>query len=343
VDDARVETERERPADLGDRLAAWQAAGVIDAPTAARIHAFEGHRPDAGRPPGISVSEVIAYIGTVVLLVGIGFLYGTQYDNLGSAGRLTVLGLVVVAGLVAGELVRRISATGAARRARAAGWTVAAIATATWFAEAFVDAHVLTQASAYPGALSDNSGAIMLGAGIGFVVAVGLLSRAGAGVIAIAAAVLALATVGAFDAYLRTLGPDSSELGWVLAGVVMALLAESITRGHDRRWAREVLRFAAIVPPTIAALALSESSGGDALEYFAAVLALGAFGLALARGSAGFAIGGGIALFIVVNEVGFRHFAQSLGFPVVLIVSGITLFAVAGGLVRLLPRLRRSG
>jgi hypothetical protein len=42
-------------------------------------------------------------------------------------------------------------------------------------------------------------------------------------------------------------------------------------------------------------------------------------------------------------EVGFRHFAESRGFRVVLIVSGITLFAVAGGLVRLLPLLRRSG
>jgi len=343
VDDARVETQRERPADLGDRLAAWQAAGVIDAPTAARIHAFEAQHQDVGRPPGISVSEVIAYIGTVVLLVGVGFLYGTQYDNLGSAGRLTILGLVVVAGLVAGELVRRIGATGAARRARAAGWTVAATATATWFAQAFVDAHVLTQASAYPGASSDNSGAIMLGAGIGFVVAVVLLWRAGAGFIAFAAAVLALATVGAFDAYQRTLPPNNLEFGWVFGGVVLAVLAESITRGHDRRWAREVLRFAAIVPPTIAALVLSFNSGGDGLETFAAVLALGAFGLALVRGSAGFAVAGGVALFIVVNEVGFRHFAQSLGFPVVLIVSGITLFAVAGGLVRLLPRLRRPG
>jgi len=344
VDDARVESEEERlqaALALSDRLAAWQAAGIIDAPTASRIEAFEAQRPVADRPPGISVSEVIAYIGTVVLLVGVGFLYGTQYQNLGSAGRLTVIGLVVAAGLAAGELVRRIGATGAARRARAAGWTVAAIAAATWFAQAFVDAHILTQAPQYAGESPDNSGAIMLGAGIGFVVAAVLLWLGGAGFIAFAAAVLAVTTVGAFDAYQRTLPPNNLEFGWVFGGVVLAALAESVTRGHDRRWAREVLRFAAILPPAIAALVLSFNSGGEDLEMFAAVLALVAFGLALVRGSAGFAIAGGVALFIVVNEVGFRHFAQSLGFPVVLIVSGITLFAVAGGLVRLLPRLRR--
>ncbi len=116
---------------LRDQLAAWQAAGVIDAATAARIEAFEASRPVTDRPTRISVSEVIAYIGTVVLLVGVGFLYGTQYANLGSGGRLVILGLVVAAGLAAGELVKRVGGTGAARRACAAGWTVAAVTTAS--------------------------------------------------------------------------------------------------------------------------------------------------------------------------------------------------------------------
>jgi hypothetical protein len=335
----------DRPATLKERLAAWQAAGIVDATTVARIEAFESERPVADRSPGISVSEVIAYIGTVVLLVGVGFLYGTRYEALGSAGRLTVLGLVVAGGLAAGELVRRMGAAAASRRARAAGWTVAAIASATWFAQAFVDAHVLAQAArnSYEGAPPDTSGSIMLGAGIGFVIASALLTRAGAGFIAVATAALAFTTVGGLDAYEQLPDPNSVELSWVVAAVILAVLAETITRGHDRRWAREILRFAVPLPPVIAALVLSFSSDAQDLEVFAGILALAAFGLALVRGSAGYAIAGGVALFIVVNEVGFRHFAESLGFPVVLIVSGITLFAVAGGLVRLLPRLRRSG
>ncbi len=338
---APTNPEEER---LRNQLAAWQAAGVIDAATAARIEAFEAGRSVSDRPSGISVSEVIAYIGTVVLLVGVGFLYGTQYTALGSGGRLVIIGLVVAAGLAAGELVKRVGATGAARRARAAGWTVAAVAAAVWFSQAFVDANVLTQASRYGYQdQPDTSGSIMLGAAIGFVIAAVLLWRAGAALLAVVTAALASATAGQYDNYARTLPSAGVLVTWLVPAVILAVLSETITSGHERRWAREVLRFAVVLPPTFAALSLSFNADGGALEYFAAVFALAAFGLALARSSAGYAIAGGVALFIVVNEVGFRHFAQSLGFPVVLIVSGITLFAVAGGLVRLLPRLRRRG
>jgi hypothetical protein len=127
-----------------------------------------------------------------------------------------------------------------------------------------------------------------------------------------------------------------------VSAIAVALIGETLTRGHERHWSREVLRFATIIPPAFAALALSGLQDGGALEFLAGFLALLAFGLAYMRSSAGYAIAGGITLFVVVNEVGFRHFAQSVGFPVVLIASGLTLFAVAGGLFGLLPRLRRS-
>jgi hypothetical protein len=136
---------------LRGRLAAWQAAGLVDAATAVRIEAFEAAQPPDQETSGrISASEVVAYIGSVILLVGVGFLYGTQYATLGPPGRLVVIGLVVAAGLAAGELVRRMGATGAARRARSAGWAIAALAAATWFAELFVDNQILTRPASYP-------------------------------------------------------------------------------------------------------------------------------------------------------------------------------------------------
>ena len=335
-------SEEER---VTNRLAAWQAAGLIDSATAERIGAFEAHRSGTERTPGISISEVIAYIGAVVLLVGVGFLYGTQYQTLGSAGRLVLIGLVVVAGEATGLLVRQVGNAGAARRARAAGWTVVAVAAASWFSEVFVDASVLTQAPAYdyPGAPPDTSGSNMLGAAIGFAIAAFLLWRAGSGLIAVAAVALAYTTAGQLDVYTHTMSTANLEVSIAVPAVILAILSETVARGHERRWAREILRFAVVLPPTVSALALSFSADGGYLEYIAVVLALVAFGLARARSSAGYAIAGGVALFIVVNEVGFRHFEQSLGFPVVLIASGITLFAVAGGLVTLLPRLRRRG
>jgi hypothetical protein len=324
---------------LEDRLAAWRAAGLIDEGTAARIAAFEaGQARAAAGGTRIAIGEVIAYVGSVVLLVGLGFLYGTEYAALGSAGRLTLIGLVVVGSLAAGDLVRRAGATDPARRARAAGWAVAALGVAAWFAQAFVDGHVLTRPSAYVGGSPDTTGALMAAAAIGFVVAAALLWRAGAGLLAFAAAFLAYTTVTAFDFYLRTVpNPWAGELTWLTSGAALVLISETIARGSERRWAREVLRFAAMLPPIVAALVFS--SLDTTLELFAGLLSVACLGAAILRGSAGYALAGGIGLFVVVNEVGFRHFANAVGFPVVLIASGVTLLAVAAGLFRFLPLL----
>ncbi len=333
------------PLPIRDRLAAWQAAGIIDAATSARIEAFEAARGPAAPPAAgrITVSEVIAYIGAVVLLVGVGFLYGTQYANLGSPGRLTILALVFIAGLAAGELLHRAGAMGAARRARAAGWSAAALAAAAFIAQLLVDNSILTRPPQYPydGAPPDTSGSLMVAAALGAVIAAVMLWRAGAGLLAFVTAATAYACAGFVDSYARIQTPGwNAELTWLAPAAVLVVLSETITRGPQRLWAREVLRFSAVLPPLITALIFSNVQTALDLELFAGALAALGFGLALLRGSAGYAIAAGVGLFIFVNEVGFRHFSSSLGFPVVLIISGIALFAIAGGLVRILRRLR---
>jgi hypothetical protein len=96
---------------LEDRLAAWKAARLIDDEAAERIAEFEARRaPAVAGESRIGVGEVIAYVGSVVLLVRLGFLYGTEYTALPSGGRLILIGLVVLGGLVAGELVRHVGA-----------------------------------------------------------------------------------------------------------------------------------------------------------------------------------------------------------------------------------------
>jgi hypothetical protein len=324
---------------LADRLDAWRTAGLIDEATAARIAAFEADRArsEAGGS-GIAVGEIIAYAGSVVLLVGIGFLYGIQYAGLGSGGRLALIGAVVLGSLGAGWLVRRAGATEAADRARAAGWAVASLGVAAWFTQAFVDWRVLTHVIGYPGSGVDPNGPLMLGSAIGFVVAAVLLWRAGAWIVALSAGILAYTAAGAFVTYHPTQMPWAVELAWLVPAAVLVLLSETLILGGGRRGARELLRFSAVVPPVVAALVLTQADGS--LEWFAGALSAAALGAAILRGSGGYAVGGGLALFLVVNEVGFRHFAQAVGFPVVLIASGATLLVVAAGLFRLLPRLR---
>lgn len=328
---------------LAERLAAWQAAGLIDAATAGRIAAFEAERASGPDDTGsrINVGEVVAYAGSVVLLVGIAFLYGTEYQGLGSVGRLALIAVVVLGSLAAGELVRRAGATDAARRARAAGWAVAALGVAAWFTQAFVDWHVLTRAAtSYSGSGVDPNGPFLLGCVIGLAVSAVLLWRSGAWIVALSSGIMACSAAGAFVTYRQMQSPWDVELAWLAPAAVLVLLSETLVRGDDRRGARELLRFGVVVPPVVAALVLSQMDGS--LEWFAGALSVAAFGAAILRGGAGYAVGGGLALFFVVDEVGFRHFASSLGFPVVLIASGVTLLVVAAGLFRFLPLLRRN-
>jgi hypothetical protein len=323
---------------LKDHLTAWRAAGIVDAATAARIETFEmSHAVVAPPGDGINPSEVVAYIGSVILLVGLGFLYGTEYRQLGSAGRLVMIGLVIVAGLASGDLVGRLGASAAARRARSAGWAVASLAVAAWFAQAFLDANVLTHRGLLDG-YRDPGGPIMLAAGIGTLVAASLLWRAGAGLIAFVMAVLAYVASAALRGYFTpALGAWPSEAIWLASAVALGLASEVLTVGPERLWAREVVRFAAVLPPIVAALVFSSSD--TTLEFLAGFLVAVAFGCAVIRSSAGYAISAGVALFLLVSEVGARHFAQSLGFPIVLVASGITLILVAAGMFQILPRL----
>ncbi|HZQ50152.1 MAG TPA: DUF2157 domain-containing protein [Candidatus Dormibacteraeota bacterium] len=331
---------------LAERLAAWREAGIVDADTVARISAFEDARPAAPRWAGgrVTVSEVVAYIGAVVLLVGIGFLYGTEYANLGSAGRLIILALVVIPGLAAGTLVERVGGSAAARRARAAGWGVASVAASAFLAQLFVDNNILTRPPQYDyeGASPDTSGSLMVAAALGAVMAAILLWRAGAALLALVTAAGLYTAAGFLDAYLRFSSPGwTAELTWIVPAAAILGLSETITRGIGRTWARELLRFMVILPLLIVTLVISNASQATGIELFAGFVAVAGFGLALTRSSAGYAIAAGIGLFIFVNEVGFRHFSNTLGFPVVLIISGIALFAIAAGLVGILRRLQK--
>ena len=76
---------------LQEDLNRWVAAGLLAADQASRIRAYEMARTDTApaerRGLEITATEVVAYLGAIVVLVGIGFLVATQYQPLGSVGR----------------------------------------------------------------------------------------------------------------------------------------------------------------------------------------------------------------------------------------------------------------
>ncbi len=138
--------------DIGERIAAWQAAGLIDGATADRLRAAEaipaaaavpppepgaaGQPIEAAGPsvaaawfgPGVTIPEVFGYLGAGFLLAA----WSAFVARLAGDGRENVIGAGSIAAAVVLVALGMWLATGDARRSRAAGVaSLAAIAFAT--------------------------------------------------------------------------------------------------------------------------------------------------------------------------------------------------------------------
>src|SRR5437588_3457450 len=110
-----------------DDLRRWETAGLIEAAQAARIREFEAERAAPAAPAGpsavarleVTLTEVVAYAGSIAILVGLGFLLGFQGQQLGAPGRLAIYVLVAAAAFGVGFLLAPGSERPPVRRARA--------------------------------------------------------------------------------------------------------------------------------------------------------------------------------------------------------------------------------
>lgn len=114
--------------DLNEQLRAWHDAGLIDADQVAAIRAFE--RPG---DEGIAVwQEAFGYLGGTLVLSAGGLLLGEFWDALTVPGQLTIFAVVAVVLTVIGYLVpadreaafRRLSSLLLAAGTVATGWLV---------------------------------------------------------------------------------------------------------------------------------------------------------------------------------------------------------------------------
>ena len=209
-------------ADPGAREASDEAAAVVAEPRGLQVTA----------------TEVVAYLGSIVVLVGIGFLYGTQYQQLGSFGRDLILGLVALAALGCGFFMERRSDRPAARRARSAGFFVGISAVFFLATQVLVDGRVLTKLHDYGGGYTsdDTSGDIMAGAAAAFLLAAGLLWRTRAALVALAFAALAYTAMGAFEAGGTPPTTFAGQGGYLLVGAVLLGSAEVLVGRSTRGW-----------------------------------------------------------------------------------------------------------
>lgn len=287
-----------------------------------------------GAGGSITATEVITYAGALVVLVGLGILLGTEYEQLGAVGRLGIPGLVAIAALLA---TRAISGERArARRAQTSLATLAVIAIGFFAGQ--LQAEILggpgpriTQLIGYR--------IILAAALVAAAVAALFLIRLRAGLLA---AVLSLSLLVA--AFL-TLNTQPIPRGWPVEALFLApgaLLVGAAEYGRRQRvvWATEVLAFSGASMAIVTAF-FTADNGNLPLQIFGALLALAAFAASVYRSSAGYAIAGGLGLFAFVIDINARYFGSRLWFTVSLVIAGLVLLGIALLLSRLAPRLRR--
>ncbi len=326
---------------LSGELKRWRAAGLLSSEQAQAIEAFERETggPEPRDQDRLTLVEAFAYLGAIVALAGIAILLVTHYSELGTIGRLGILGLVTGLAVLAAVLLGRTGGGGAVRRARAAALGLFVVGVTALFFQGQVEALGGQLESI---SRQDGTRIWLVSAVAGSLLAAGLLVRTDAGLLA---ALLAIGTYmsGAsflsqvFTSPLASVDPWIGEAVFATCGAILVVGAELSRRGH-RRWSTEILAFAAFLIPPLAAY----TSPPDlvVLELVGGLIAGLAFAAAVLRSSAGYAIAGAVGVFGFVLELELKHFQNSLGFALILITSGLALLAISYLTARLIPRLR---
>src|SRR5438309_994077 len=290
--------------------------------------------PSGGGAGGsITATEVITYAGALVVLVGLGILLSTEYEQLGAVGRLGIPGLVAIAALLA---TRAISGERArARRAQTSLATLAVIAIG------FFAGQLQAEILGGPARITQLIGyrIILVAALVAAAVPALFLIRLRVGLLA---AVLSLSLLVAAFMTLNTQPIPRGRTVEALFLAPGALLVGAAEYGRRQRvvWATEVLAFSGASMAIVTAF-FTADNGNLPLQIFGALLALAAFAASVYRSSAGYAIAGGLGLFAFVIDINARYFGSRLWFTVSLVIAGLVLLGIAQLLSRLLPRLRR--
>ena len=310
---------------LDDRLGTWVRAGVISADQAERIRAFEAPDPaaPATEPSGHSrralVTEVVGYVGAAFALGAVALLVAEYWSDLAAWARVALAALLAVLTIGAGALLHG-STSGAMRRLVGVLWTLGVIAVAWLAGIVAIDVAGVAERwlpTTVGGAAALVAAALLL---IGRHVLVQLagfvaLGSAAAGTLA----ALAPLEPGALAFGTLILG---GSIAWGLAGAggwlgprvsaeatgaAFALIGAQVLTASA--WPRTALAVGIAL-----ALALVTLSVPGARVH---LLAIGAFGL-----------------FVSVPRLVLELFADTLGAPATLLLTGLVLILIAVGLGR---------
>ena len=300
----------------------WVSVGLLTADQASAIEHYEVQRRTRLVPPRISPAiEALAYVGGTLLTVGAGMLISRYWNDMGDAAHLGIVGAAAAGTGVVGAIVGESEPV--ARRLRGFLWALSAggigafvglltfsVLDRTGEPVAFATASAIAFSSAWYWMRRDRPLQHTI-TFIAFVVASGIgiaLSTGGNPSAWIGLAFWMIGTLWAAAAWQRWVPPEI--IGFAL-GAVLTLVGAGIT-GNRFDWLAPLLGLATAIAWTTIGIGMNEV-------------------LALALGV--------IGIFIFMPWTLGRFFGESLGAPVIVMLSGALLL----GIVAMLWRRRSQG
>jgi len=299
---------------IDEQLRRWREAGLIDESTAARIAAFEDSSPAPfSSPARPGLLEALLYLGVAVAGVGTFVLLGDNWEDLRPWARIMALAVPALLAVLAGFVMRASTEPGVVRAGHVA-----------WLAAVGLLAGTIAVVG-NESDLAEQDLLLLAGLGAtGLALALWVLAPSHPQIVAIAAALVLLASgIGAWpDEYNVLVGGLFISL---FGGIALALTeAGMVTPAAAARavfglMAAAGIYFAGLEDDFIIVELLTFAAGGVliALSIWRAVFLYMIYGVGI--------------IFVALVTFIFEHFADTLGAPFALIISGAML--VAGALL----------
>jgi hypothetical protein len=317
---------------VDEHIRRWLAAGVLEAPAAERIRAFEAAEMRAEeRQDRPGVLEVLVYLGVVVAGIGAVFLVGQNWDELETWARISALAVPAGLALLAGWLLQA-SQDPPLERAGQAAWFVAVALAA---GAVLVGANELG-GDDLGGGDSGERNALLAAAmvAVGLSLALWVMSPAHPQVAALAGSIFFLA---------QAIGNWPDEFDTTLAGMTLLVLGLAGLAPAVLGWVGPGSSMRALFG--LLTVAGPYEAGLDGHVQWAEIMtfAVGAWliGLSVWRGHFSLTVVGVAGIFVALVTYVFEHFEDEIGAPVALMVSGGVVVAGVILLVQLRGMVRQ--
>lgn len=325
-------TRPQAPTALRGKLDEWVGADLITADEATAVEQYEATHvvPSPSRLP--LVSEAIGYLGTGLVIAAVGLVIGQRWDDINTAGRIATFAVPAVVAFAVGWWTGRRHEEPLERLASVL-WVLGGAAVAGAAAVIWVDA-------IHDGDAPEQGGALFIG-GIAFVamLAAYLLRREPLQHLALFATAVAT-TAGLVDAIAGWADADTPLLGVGLSlfGLAVVWLALGVfDRLEPAILARLLGAGLALFSPMMVSGANRPTGLWLGLGAAVAMLVVGVLRTELVL-----LLAGALGLFISVPQVALHYLKDTLGASATLAIIGVLLVAMAAGLSRIYPLLRRK-